>query len=99
MSREQLTNSLTDLTGRVADGVINQLNKFQTLERNVKHQMISQNRALLSDLYVDHGIVQTLVDQPVDDAFSKGFESKHEAPNPEIEVPEPEKKNISNHML
>ena len=76
MSEEQLTNSLTDLTGRVADGVINQLNKFQTLERNVNPQMISLNRALLSDLYVNHGIIQTLSDQPVDDAFSKGFEIK-----------------------
>lgn len=71
--KEQIENSLTDLTSNIADSYVNRLNKFGTLERNVRHSMISQNRALLSDLYVEHGIVQTLVDQPVDDAFSKGF--------------------------
>jgi len=73
---EQIANSLTDLTGSIASSFTNQLNKFGTLERNVRHQMVSQNRNLLSDMYVEHGIVQTLIDQPVEDAFSKGFEIK-----------------------
>jgi len=75
-TNEQVANSLSDLTGNIADNYVNQLNKLGTLDRNVRHGMITQNRSLLSDLYVEHGIVQTLVDQPVDDAFSKGFEIK-----------------------
>jgi len=72
-NNEQVTNSLSQLTSNVADGYTNQLNKLQTLERNIRHSMVSQNRILLSDLYVEHGIVETIVDTPVDDAFSKGF--------------------------
>lgn len=43
---------------------------------NLRWYLISNNRQLLSQLYVEHGIVQTLVDQPVDDAFRAGFNIK-----------------------
>ncbi len=47
-----------------------------TLYYNNRNYLISNNRQLLSQLYVEHGIVQTLIDQPVDDAFRAGFEIK-----------------------
>lgn len=92
-NNEQVANSLSGLTGNIAESHVNQLNKFGTLERNIRHQMVSQNRILLSDLYVEHGIVQTLVDQPVDDAFAKGFEIKTNMIN------EDEIKQLEKHLM
>jgi len=92
-NNEQVANSLSGLTGNIAESQVNQLNKFGTLERNIRHQMVSQNRILLSDLYVEHGIVQTLVDQPVDDAFAKGFEIKTNMIN------EDEIKQLEKHLM
>lgn len=43
---------------------------------NLRYYLISNNRQLLSQMYVEHGIVQTLVDQPVDDAFRAGYDIK-----------------------
>lgn len=78
---ETLTNSLS--------GLCEQLNVFDPFEtfgpqissadslfNNNRWYLISNLRQLLSQIYVEHGIVQTLVDQPVDDAFRAGFEIK-----------------------
>lgn len=53
-----------------------QLSQTDTLFQNLRWYLISNLRQLLSQLYVEHGIVQTLVDQPVDDAFRAGYELK-----------------------
>jgi len=50
-----------------------QLSKKNTLYYNLRWDFISNDRNLLSQVYVEHGIVQTLVDQPVDDAFRSGY--------------------------
>lgn len=50
------------------------LSSTATLYYNTSPDMISNNRTILSYMYAKHGIVQTLVDQPVDDAFRSGFE-------------------------
>ena len=47
-----------------------------TMYYNNRWYLISNNRQLLSQMYVEHGIVQTLVDQPILDAFRAGFEIK-----------------------
>lgn len=47
-----------------------------TMYYNNRWYLLSNNRQLLSQMYVEHGVVQTLVDQPVDDAFRAGFEIK-----------------------
>lgn len=54
-------------------GPTSQLSRYDTLAVNNRGYLISNNRVLLSQLYTEHGIVQTLVDQPVDDAFRAGF--------------------------
>lgn len=54
------------------------LSQVNSLYYNERWNLISNNRALLSEMYVEHGIVQTLVDQPVDDAFRAGFTIKTE---------------------
>lgn len=81
---EQLTNSLTSLAEQVNTafgwegfpaGIGGpQISSTDTLFNNNRWYLISNLRQLLSQVYVEHGIVQTLVDQPVDDAFRAGFD-------------------------
>lgn len=67
--RERL-NSLTELALGFQTQQ-NQISQSDTVDVNLRRYMISQNRMLLSYLYVEIGIIQTLIDQPVDDAFAK----------------------------
>lgn len=53
-----------------------QLSQTDTQYINLRNYLISNNRQLLSEMYVEHGLVQTLIDQPVDDAFRAGFDIK-----------------------
>lgn len=79
---EEFLNSLGSLCAQLGDqnpfsqypGV--QLSETDTLFKNNRWYLISNLRQLLSQLYVEHGIVQTLVDQPVDDAHRAGYELK-----------------------
>lgn len=78
----ELANSLSSLCESIgagnnmygSPGV--QLSQTDTLFDNLRWYLISNLRQLLSQLYTEHGIVQTLVEQPVDDAFRSGFEIK-----------------------
>jgi len=87
----QTVNSLSGLVDSIAmgsafgqNGV--QLSQTDTLFINNRWYLISNLRQLLSELYVEHGIVQTLVDQPVADAFRAGFDIKTDQLDPgEIE--------------
>ena len=70
-----ITNSLTGLLAGLSFGVPgggSQIDQVETLFKNNRWYMISNMRQILSELYVEHGIIQTLVDQPVDDGFRKG---------------------------
>lgn len=78
-----LNNSLNDLVSSIyatgtgafqTNGV--QLSQTDTMFINNRWYLVSNFRQLLSQVYVEHGIIQTLVDQPVDDAFRAGFEIK-----------------------
>lgn len=74
-------NSFQDLSLNLqpfggAAGPVNELSSTDTLYFNLRWYLISNYQQLLSELYVEHGIIQTLVDQPVDDAFRSGFELK-----------------------
>lgn len=51
-----------------------QLSQTDTLFKNLRGYMLSNNRQLLSQMYVELGLVQTIVDVPVDDAFRGGIE-------------------------
>jgi uncharacterized protein len=53
-----------------------EISSANSMFNNNRWYLISNLRQLLSQVYVEHGIVQTLVDQPVDDAFRAGFEVK-----------------------
>lgn len=77
----EVSNSLSAFaTGLSAQGVGipnvmgTQLSQLDTLWLNNRWGLLSNMRQLLSELYVEHGIIQTLVDQPVEDAFRSGFD-------------------------
>ena len=55
-----------------------QINKTDTAIINNRYDLIFNNRSTLSELYIEHGIIQTLIDAPVDDAFRSGVEIKSE---------------------
>jgi uncharacterized protein len=68
-------NSLMGLVDLMALGQAGQaqLSQTDTIHYNNRYYLISSDRMALSYLYACHGIVQTLIDQPVDDAFRPGF--------------------------
>lgn len=80
MQGAQLANSLGGLCDQLNTGwqfgYGPQISSADSLFDNNRWYLISNLRQLLSQVYVEHGIVQTLVDQPVDDAFRAGFEIK-----------------------
>lgn len=53
-----------------------QVSQVDTFFKNNRWYLISNIRQILSEIYVEHGIVQTLVDVPVDDAFRGGIDIK-----------------------
>lgn len=59
------------------------VNQTAPLTLNNRGNLISNDRTTLSYLYVEHGLIQTLVDQPVDDAFRAGFDIKTAQLDPE----------------
>lgn len=71
---ELMVNSLIDfsneLTGR------NQLSSTQTMRNAQGFNFITLDRNLISSTYMQNGIMQVLIDQPVDDAFRGGVELK-----------------------
>lgn len=81
-SPSEFVASLTDFTDGIAgqpnflaaNGQSAQLSSTATLQYNLRNWLISNDRNLLSRLYVEHGIIQTLVDQPVEDGFRAGFD-------------------------
>jgi uncharacterized protein len=79
---EELLNSLSSLCeGLQAENPFAQIpgaqaSQVDTLFINNRWYLISNLRQLISQLYVEHGLIQTLVDQPVDDGFRAGYEAK-----------------------
>lgn len=67
--REEFNNSLLGLMQGIQTPQ-NQIAQQTTIDLNLRRYMISNNRTLLSYLYVELGLVQTLIDQPIDDAYA-----------------------------
>lgn len=53
-----------------------QVNQVDTLQLNLRYYLISNFRQLLSEAYVEKGLVQTIIDEPVNDGFRGGIEIK-----------------------
>lgn len=71
---QRLANSLTQLTAGISYETGDQVSQVSTLFKNNRWYLLSNMRQILSEMYVEHGIVQTLIDIPVDDAFRTGYE-------------------------
>ena len=67
--KEEFNNSLFGVTMGIRTPQ-NQIAQQDTIDVNLRRYMISNNRMLLSYLYVELGLVQTLIDQPIDDAYA-----------------------------
>ena len=65
------------------DGCGNQLSQVATLFKNERWYLISNMRQILSEMYAEHGLVQTVVDVPVDDGLRGGIEIKTKQLNEE----------------
>ena len=76
-----IRNGLSDVLFSGEGGT--QLSETDTLFKNNRWYLISNMRQLLSQIYVEHGLIKTVVDVPVDDGFSKGFEIKTSQLDPE----------------
>lgn len=50
-----------------------QLSQVDTLYKNNRWYLVSNQRQVLSQSYVEHGLIQTLIDVPVDDALRGGI--------------------------
>lgn len=74
VSSEQRLNSLTDLVSGVSDNPYGTQTISQpwTLAMGNNYTPLSLNRILLSYSYMTQGLVQTVIGQPVDDAFRGG---------------------------
>lgn len=77
---QEVTNSLSSVIASLGGYGLGtaygstQVSQAATLFKNNRWYLVSNIRQVLSELYVEHGIVQTLVDLPVDDAFRGGIE-------------------------
>ena len=59
------------------------LSQVDTIYKNTRFYLISNQRQILSEVYVEHGIIQTIVDVPVNDAFRGGVDIKSKQLAPE----------------
>lgn len=81
--KRMMANGLSDVLG-LNDSLLGfnpgsigtQLTQVDTLFKNNRWYLISNMRQLLSEVYVEHGLVQTIVDVPVDDGMRGGIEIK-----------------------
>jgi len=78
---QNMQNSLSQLAGTLSGSgglpyASQQISSSDTMFDNLRYTLVSNNRQLLSQMYAEHGIIQTLIDQPVDDGFRAGFEIK-----------------------
>lgn len=77
---KEVTNSLSSVIASLGGYGLGtafgstQVSQADTLFKNNRWYLVSNIRQVLSELYVEHGIVRTLVDLPVDDAFRGGLE-------------------------
>lgn len=73
----ELRNTLADLVPGGAGAMMGggqTIDNFQSLAINNRYASLTANRLILSYLYVEHGIIQTAVEQPVHDAFRGGLD-------------------------
>lgn len=71
VDQTRFNNSLTDFVSEALGTAVSQAS---TAQANNRYAAVTLNRALISTMYQEHGIIQVLIDQPVDDAFRGGIQ-------------------------
>lgn len=71
--QREVKNALSDL---VPSNIwnIQQLSNLETLYTNNRYSPLTIQRVVLNYLYMEHGLIQSLIDQPVSDALRGGLE-------------------------
>lgn len=67
--KSQLTNSLTGLAARMGGMNQDNITSFLPLFTSNIYAPLTTNYTLITYLYKTHGVLQTMIDQPVEDAF------------------------------
>lgn len=80
-SKDQVFNALSNgfqeaILGFNTGSIGTPLNQVDTLYTNNRWYLISNMRQVLSEAYVEHGLIQTICDVPVDDGLRGGVEIK-----------------------
>ena len=95
----KMDNSLADFAGGATvwglapfNPLTPQNSRLDTVFINTRWNLISNYRSVLSEAYAEYGIVQTLVEQPVSDAFSRGFDINTE------ELSTEQKRELQNYL-
>ena len=70
MDEKLNVNSLAELV----QGIATEITRTDTLRLNSRFTNITMDRLLLSQTYLEHGIIQVLIDQPVDDCYKNGID-------------------------
>lgn len=78
-----IKNGLSDAIMGTDPTFGSQLSQTDTLFKNNRWYLISNLRQLLSEIYVEHGLIKTVVDLPVDDGLRAGFEIHTKMLDPE----------------
>lgn len=76
VKRRGLQNSLEGLAASLGGGIMraDNITSFNPLYQSSIYQPLTINYTLLSYLYKTHGVLQTMIDEPVLDAFRDGLE-------------------------
>lgn len=82
-ANHMLSNGLSDAISGLGSSFGTQLNQVDTLFKNNRWYLVSNMRQLLSEIYVEHGLIQTVVDVPVDDGMRGGVEIKSKQLDPD----------------
>lgn len=93
-SPEIVQNGLSDviMSGINPLSAGTQLSQTDSLFTNVRNYLVSNMRQILSQIYVEHGMIQAVVDTPIDDAFRGGFDVKTS------QLEEDDLKKLKSHM-
>lgn len=68
--RANSMNTFVSLMGSYRTAPLSHLNAMQW---NNRYVALTLNRSLVSEMYQEHGVIQVIIDQPVDDAFRGGI--------------------------
>ena len=71
----KVQNGLTDaIFGAQNPFAGNQISQTDTLWKSLRNYFVSNDRNLVTQLYIEHGLISTVVDVPVDDGLRGGVE-------------------------